>query len=313
MRRGHAENDLAHTDTRTFPSETYRVYIRPVKGDLSADLDSGNVYDVRFYVSIAEAAVEIQSNSWVNSDYKHLIVRAAEPALSVRAGQFFHLMCPAVGGDTPYLRRPLSIYRVDRDSSRLEFLYRVAGAGTRALASLGSSDTVDLLGPLGVGFDVRGASHVLIVARGVGLATMAPLAELAIASGARVSAILSARSPELIMSADYLLEVGAAVHVVDDESGTSSVPGVEAAMRAIHAAGPIDFASTCGSNRLLQLLQRLGRELGFRGQVALEQQMACGIGSCFCCVRGFVVDKKTQYRRVCCEGPVFDLHEVTSW
>lgn len=264
-------------------------------------------------MSIAEAAVDVASNAWVNSDYKHLVVRAAEPALSVRAGQFFHLMCPAVGDDMPYLRRPLSIYRTDRGTGQLEFLYRVSGAGTRALASLGPSDTIDMLGPLGLGFDVRGARHVLILARGVGLATMAPLAELAVAGGARVTAILSARSPDLIMSAEYLREFGAVVHAVDDRTGTSDVARVEALIRGVHDANPIDYVSTCGSNRLLLLLQRLGRELGFPGQVALEQQMACGIGSCYCCVRGFAVDGKTQYRRVCCEGPVFDLHEVTSW
>ena len=36
--------------------------------------------------------------------------------------------------------------------------------------------------------------HVLLVARGVGMATMAPLAESAQAAGARVTAILSARA-----------------------------------------------------------------------------------------------------------------------
>ena len=264
-------------------------------------------------VAIAEAAVDVESNSWVNSDYKHLVVRAGEPATSVRAGQFFHVLCPSVGNDSPYLRRPLSIYRSNAEAGRLEFLYRVSGAGTRALASLAPSERIDMLGPLGLGFDIQGARHVLIVARGVGLATMAPLAEMAVAQGARVTAILSARSPQLIMSADYLREAGARVHAVDDESGNSGEARVESAIRDIHAADPIDFAATCGSNRLLLLLQRLGRECGFRGQVALEQHMACGIGSCFCCVRGFAVGGKTQYRRVCCEGPVFDLHEVTSW
>jgi dihydroorotate dehydrogenase electron transfer subunit len=264
-------------------------------------------------VSVAEAVVDIESNSWVNSDYKHLVVAAAQPALSVRAGQFFHLLCPAAGSDAPYLRRPLSIYRPDPGTGRLEFLYRVSGAGTRALASLAAGDTVDMLGPLGAGFAPAGARHVLILARGVGLATMAPLAEMAAAQGARVTAILSARAPQLIMSAGYLREFGATVHAVDDETGTSGVRAVEATIRAVHAAHPIDFVSTCGSNRLLQLLQRLGREFGLRGQVALEQQMACGIGSCYCCVRGFVVAGTLQYRRVCCEGPVFDLHEVTSW
>ena len=72
---------------------------------------------------------------------------------------------------------------------------------------------------------------------------------------------------------------------------------------------------TCGSNRLLKLLQQLGKELGIRGQVALEQHMACGIGSCFCCVRSFrkLDSGELEYRKVCQAGPVFDLQEAVSW
>jgi dihydroorotate dehydrogenase electron transfer subunit len=41
--------------------------------------------------------------------------------------------------------------------------------------------------------------------------------------------------------------------------------------------------------------------------------MACGLGMCFCCVREFRVAGALTYRRVCCEGPVFDLQEAPSW
>jgi dihydroorotate dehydrogenase electron transfer subunit len=61
------------------------------------------------------------------------------------------------------------------------------------------------------------------------------------------------------------------------------------------------------------LLKRLGKELGIPGQVAMEQQMACGIGMCFCCVRNFEVAGEIEQRRVCLEGPVFDLAEALSW
>ena len=61
------------------------------------------------------------------------------------------------------------------------------------------------------------------------------------------------------------------------------------------------------------LLKRLGAELGIPGQVALEQQMACGLGMCFCCVRSFEVAGEVEHRRVCREGPVFDLAEALSW
>ena len=59
--------------------------------------------------------------------------------------------------------------------------------------------------------------------------------------------------------------------------------------------------------------QRLSQEHGIPGQVALEQQMACGLGMCFCCVREFRVHGTVVHRRVCWDGPVFDLLEAVSW
>jgi dihydroorotate dehydrogenase electron transfer subunit len=61
------------------------------------------------------------------------------------------------------------------------------------------------------------------------------------------------------------------------------------------------------------LMQRVGRELGIPGQVALEQQMACGLGMCFCCVRKFRSHAGIVNRRVCWDGPVFPLQEALSW
>jgi dihydroorotate dehydrogenase electron transfer subunit len=155
--------------------------------------------------------------------------------------------------------------------------------------------------------------HVLLVARGVGMATMAPLAESAQAAGARVTAILSARSPEFLMSNDYLKSVGAVTRAVYDADGSSDMPHVEAMITALHAEQPIDLLATCGSNRLLQLVKQLGARFGIPGQVALEQHMGCAIGMCFCCVRPFRTAEKVTYRRVCCEGPVFDVRETLSW
>ena len=62
--------------------------------------------------------------------------------------------------------------------------------------------------------------------------------------------------------------------------------------------------------RLMRVQQRLAREFDLPGQVAMEQQMACGLGLCFCCVRDFNIEGEIMQRRVCWEGPVFDLMEA---
>ena len=263
---------------------------------------------------VAEMICPVLENKAVNDGYMHLVLDAARGAATAKAGQFFHLLCPATGEFTPFLRRPMSIYRIDRAQGRLEFLYKIVGAGTKALATLRPGDSLDIFGPLGEGFKLHDdCKHVLMVARGVGLATLAPLAEMAVERGIRMSAILSARSPEYMMSEDYLRSVGAEVVTVTDAEGTSVVEDVERMVRGNVEADGVDLFATCGSNRLFLMLQRLAREYGIAGQVALEQLMGCGIGMCFTCVLPFRTPDGLAYKRVCKEGPVFPIEEVLSW
>lgn len=265
--------------------------------------------------AIAERCYPVLSNAVVNAEYRHLVVAADGAALGAKAGQFFHLMCPRVGTDQPLLRRPMSVYRVAQREGRVEFLYKVQGAGTRGLASLRPGDTVDMLGPLGRGFSLpEGCGHALVLARGVGLATLAPLAGLAHNRGAAVTAVLSARTPQLVMSRDYFEAQGARAIAVTDSEGSSDPGEVASLLRCLHAERPFSYLATCGSNRLLLLLQELAREWHVPGEIALEQHMGCGLGMCFCCVREFAPQPgKTSYRRVCWEGPVFDLREALPW
>ncbi len=263
---------------------------------------------------VVERVCAVLSNVAVNAEYLHLAVEAGPPQISVEAGQFFHLRCPGDGPNAPFFRRPMSVYRTDPAAGRVEFLYKIFGAGTRGLAALETGDRLDMLGPLGVGFTLDPAwRSIVVVGRGVGLATLAPLAELAAGTGVGVTAILSARSPAVLMSVERFESMGARVIGVTDSEGTSGPRRVERLIRGLIARGAADAFFTCGSNRLLLLLQRLGQEHGIPGQVAVEQQMACGLGMCFCCVREFRVRGAAVHRRVCWDGPVFDLHEAMSW
>lgn len=269
------------------------------------------------HLPAAENLCRVVSNRWVNAEYKHLVLQAPPVALQVKPGQFFHLACPASGEDRPYLRRPMSLYRVNAAAGQIEFLYKVQGAGTRGLATLAPDGALDVMGPVGLGFTLpQPCRHVLILARGVGLATMAPLAEFAVAQGAAVTAVLSARSDALLMSVEYLRSVGAQVVAVNDEDGSSSVRSIETLVRDAHARQPFDLMATCGSNRLLQLVQGLSDEWKVPGQVALEQHMGCALGMCFACVRPFRKapgSEQSSYRRVCWDGPVFDVLETLTW
>jgi dihydroorotate dehydrogenase electron transfer subunit len=253
-------------------------------------------------------------NDQVNDEYKHIALKVHAHALTAGAGQMFHLLCPSPDGAEVWMRRPMSVYRIDMANSQIEFLYKVEGRGTRGIAMLAPGDDFNVAGPLGTGFRLQPEwKNIVVVGRGVGLATLAPLAQLAADGGVGVTAILSARNPEVVMSRDLFEGVGARTIAVVDSDGSSTVENVEAIVTALIAEGQADALFTCGSNRLLKLLQRLGMAHDIPGQVAMEQIMVCGFGACYVCVRTFEVNGKRVLKRVCRDGPVFNMQEAVGW
>lgn len=266
---------------------------------------------------VAEAVCEVLYHDWENTEYKLVRVKGTPAMLKAVPGQFFHLACPGTTQGSTYLRRPMSVHGVRPEEGIVEFLYKVQGEGTKAMATLQVGDTLDVLGPVGKGFTMpEGTKHMLVLARGVGLATLTPLIEQAAREGRAVTAILSVRSPELILARERLLAAGATVCYVSDSEGTSAPDKVAQKIADIHAEKPVDFVVTCGSNRLLQLLREFAAQHGIAGQVATEQLMGCAMGMCYACVKPFRKEPGSDeltYKRVCWDGPVFDMAEVVTW
>ena len=132
------------------------------------------------HIPAEESLCPVVSHDWVNAEYKHLVVDASPKALTVKPGQFFNLLCPSPDEGELWLRRPQSVYRIDQAKRRIEFLYKCVGRGTNGLATLKRGDDLNMVGPLGVGFSVDpGWKHVVVLGRGVGLATLAPISQLA--------------------------------------------------------------------------------------------------------------------------------------
>jgi len=148
-----------------------------------------------------------------------------------------------------------------------------------------------------------------MLGRGTGLIPLAALARQAVDRGVGVTAIVSARTAGLMMANTVFVAAGTVVPVLDtDRSG--DVDNVERLLEGVIGGRRVDAFFTAGSDRLMQLLKRLGRRHGIPGQVALEQVMACTCGPCYVCVRNFDVDGRRQLRRICIDGPVFDLQEA---
>src|SRR5215470_15929971 len=187
---------------------------------------------------VGEFIGNVVSNGWVNDEYKHLVLRVHERALKAYAGQMFHLLCPSPDGAEVWMRRPMSIYRIDQAAGEVEFLYKCEGRGTQGMAMLQPGDEFNLAGPLGVGFKLQPSwKNIVVLGRGVGLATLAPLSQLAAAQGVGVTAILSARNPDVVMSKELFEGLGARTIPVVDTDGSSAVENVEKILEGLIADG----------------------------------------------------------------------------
>jgi dihydroorotate dehydrogenase electron transfer subunit len=252
--------------------------------------------------------VQVLLNQQVSKRYWHMIVDTSHMNTPVDPGQFFHIRCS--DKLSPFLRRPLSVYRVNQKT--IEFLYLVKGLGTKEMSFTEQNETIDIMGPLGKGFHLEStAKTILLVARGVGVATLAALAQAAYLQGTHCVVILSARTKEDLLAANFLKGFGADVYSVTEEEGTSSVENVnDLIVNCILRKFKIDAIYTCGSKRLSRLSQEIATTYDIPGEIALEEHMGCAMGACFACVSDIKEEDIVKSVRVCIEGPVFPLKKV---
>ena len=123
-------------------------------------------------ISLEEA--EILSHQACSGAQYLMRLQAPEIAKDARPGSFVHLRCdPALP-----MRRPMSIMRADARAGWIDILYKAHGLGTRLLAKRRESETLSVLGPIGVPFKTKDyCQRPLLIGGGVGIPPMVFLAE----------------------------------------------------------------------------------------------------------------------------------------
>src|SRR5207245_9658270 len=101
-----------------------------------------------------------------------------------RRGEFVQL---GVAAPRAILRGPCSAAWVDAGSGRIGFIFNVVGAGSGWLAVRHEGHELDLLGPLGRGFDLDGSKPAIIVAGGLGVAVFPGVVQALVARGRAVT------------------------------------------------------------------------------------------------------------------------------
>jgi dihydroorotate dehydrogenase electron transfer subunit len=263
-----------------------------------------------------------------------MVLRLSAPACAAHAepGQFVHLTCdPAIA-----MRRPLSILRASREEGWIELLYKIVGAGLKALATRKAGETLSLIGPIGRPFTAhRERPRTVLIGGGVGIPPMIFLAERLRAApepyeplvlmGSEIPFPFHARPSTLVVPGmpagtiacmPLLEEWGVASRLASRagfpgcfEGYVTELAGEWLASLAARELNEVQLFA-CGPTPMLAAAAQLARRHEVPCQVSLEEFMACGVGGCAGCAVRVRTPGGDAMQRVCVDGPVFDALSV---
>jgi len=229
-------------------------------------------------------------------------IHSPEIARLIKPGQFLNIR---VSENTfPLLRRPFSI--CDVDSDYIFLMFNILGEGTRILAHKHQGDLVDILGPLGNGFNIDGDyKTAIIVAGGLGAAPF-PFVTRKIKDKKNIISFVGGRSKQDVIT--YGLE---SCNLSSDDGSIGYKGNVIQSLE--NNLDNIDITSSkvfaCGPNAMLRVLKDFCLKHNIDCEVSTECAMACGFGICQGCPIESTSDSD-KYLLVCKDGPVFNVRDV---
>jgi len=245
-----------------------------------------------------------------------MTLEAPRLAEATRPGQYLMAIPPGAQAAAT----ALAIY--EAEGKLASILFFLTGKRTRELAGLRAGDRLDVVGPLGNGFDCSGdARDVAIVAGGVGIASVLLLAQTLRRAGVSTRLFYGARTRELLVDAQRFADAGCELVLTTDD-GSHGQRGF--VTDALARSRKPELIYACGPSPMLRSVARVAADSGVRAQLALEETFGCGVGGCWGCVVPLIGTSAQApsfppaelggsdvvYARVCKEGPVFWADEL---
>lgn len=261
----------------------------------------------------------ILSNQEIAPGYYRMRVLAPEYTKLARPGQF--VMLRLQQSQQPLLRRPFGIFRVgfmpaDCDSMPpkefVELIYKVVGGGTELMKRLHQGDTVELLGPLGKGFEFGAPDEEkILVGGGIGLVPLYMLAEHMV-DRSKVRLLMGGRTRDDIITVTEFERLGVETYVSTEDGSLGEAGLVTRVLEKRLAGNPAATVYACGPMPMIRAVEKICRHYGTPLQVSLEALMACGVGACLgCVVKGAGhTEQQPSYLCTCKVGPVFDARQL---
>lgn len=212
------------------------------------------------------------------------------------------------GDYDPLLKRPFSLFR--HTPKGLQVLYRIRGRGTSLMRNLGRGSVIHVLGPLGNSYPMPPKGHTpVIVAGGIGIASVFSLAEGLAAAGRKPHIFYGARGAGDLLVLGALKKVAKRLSLTTDDGSCGDRGCITDTLGLLLSDVLFDKNTViyaCGPRKMLETVSGIAAGKGIEAYVSMEENMACGIGACLGCV----VKTVSGHKRVCREGPVFNAKEI---
>ncbi len=259
---------------------------------------------------------EIVKSKLVKKEYlKSDIVRFKVEAKSIveraKPGNFIEIRVSET--TVPFLRRPISIYNLNKDEGTLEFIFQIKGEGTKLLSKKEEGDLIDIIGPLGMGtFKINNYEKIAVIGGGIGVFPLYELSKEAKKEKREVSIYLGFRNKDYVVLEQEFKDVSDKLIITTDD-GSYGIKGF--AINELEKDlknKKIDCIYACGPLPMLRAVKKLAMEKNIPCQISLEERMGCGIGVCLGCAvkTARSSDENPQYFHVCKGGPVFQAKDV---
>ena len=249
-----------------------------------------------------ELTVRVKKLNKIKADIFLLSFDSAYISKHSYPGQFLHIKIIKT-----ILRRPFSIHCLK--GKTVFILFRVRGRGTKILSGYKPGDKLSIIGPLGKGFCLDGkADESILIAGGLGVAPLVFLADKLKKS--RPLVILGAKNKNDSIGVDEFKKRGCKVHVATEDGSKgkkgTAVDILKSLSKKFNKSDKISIY-TCGPEAMFKGIGKvIGRNKNINCQVSFEQFMGCGLGVCCGCT----IETKGGYRKVCKDGPVFDIKDI---
>lgn len=236
-------------------------------------------------------------------DHIYLLkVYSPELTSNIQPGQFLNIRVSE--RVFPLLRRPFSVCDVDGD--HLYLMFNIMGEGTNMLAHKPIGSTLDILGPLGHGFNLVGNYETaVIVAGGLGAAPF-PFVTRMLDGKKNILSFIGGRTKSDVITYNFKN-----VEKASDDGSVgfkgNVVQLLEKNIERLKSERIKIFA--CGPNAMLRALKDFCLKYEFDCEVSTECAMACGFGICQGCPIEST-SEKDHYLLVCKDGPVFNVKDV---